>query len=76
MGLYSGWLIVGRIFASEIWGLIFGRAIIIGGAYYQNFTVTPPIILWVKVVLIMYLNFDQNKEVTTHSKRLLLDCAS
>ena len=28
MGLYSGWLIIGRIFASEIWGgggLIFGR---------------------------------------------------
>ena len=26
MGLYWGGLIIGRIFASEIWGLIFGRA--------------------------------------------------
>ena len=26
MGLYLGGLIIGRIFASEIWGLIFGRA--------------------------------------------------
>ena len=26
MGLYLGGLIIGRIFASEIWGLIFGSA--------------------------------------------------
>ena len=26
MGSYSGGLIIGRIFASEIWGLIFERA--------------------------------------------------
>ena len=30
MGLYLGGLIIGRIFASEIWGLIFGR-LIFGG---------------------------------------------
>ena len=28
MGLYSGRLIIGRIFASQIWGLIFGRTYI------------------------------------------------
>ena len=47
MGLCLGGLIVGRIFASEIWGLIFGRSYLFiylfffggGGAYYQNFTV-------------------------------------
>ena len=26
MGLYAGGLIIGRIFAAEFWGLIFGRA--------------------------------------------------
>ena len=31
MGLYSGGLIIGRIFASEIWGLIFGTAYLGGG---------------------------------------------
>ena len=31
MGLYLGRLIIGRIFASEIWGLIFGRAYFGGG---------------------------------------------
>ena len=54
MGLYSGGLIIGRIFPSEIWGgggLIFGRAYYYyfiyflfflaggGGAYYRGFTV-------------------------------------
>ena len=40
MGLHSGGLIVGRIFASEIWGaLIFSGGLIFGGAYYRNFTV-------------------------------------
>ena len=37
MGLYSGGRIIGRIFASEIWGAYFreGGG---GGAYYRNFT--------------------------------------
>ena len=47
MCLYSGGLIIGRIFASEIWGggLIFGRAYFFlgggggGGAYNRNFTI-------------------------------------
>ena len=45
MGLYSGGLIIGRIFASEILGrrLIFGRAYLgVGGggrAYYSKVTV-------------------------------------
>ena len=43
MRLYWGGLIIGRTFASEIWGLIFGRAYFFflgggGGAYYRNFT--------------------------------------
>ena len=42
--LLSEGLIIGRSFASEIWGLIFGRAYLVGGgagggAYYGNFTV-------------------------------------
>ena len=41
MGLYSGGLMIGRVFASEIWGLIFGRAYFGGGAYYWNFMVYP-----------------------------------
>ena len=53
MGLYSGRLIIGRIFASEIWeayfreGLFFERAYIFclfvclgGEAYYRNFRYT------------------------------------
>ena len=45
MGLYSGGLINGRIFASEIWGAVayFREGFFFwgggGGAYYQNFTV-------------------------------------
>ena len=53
MGLYLGGLIIGRIFASEIWGayfreglffffgggLILGGAYFGGGAYHRNFTV-------------------------------------
>ena len=31
MGLYTGGLIIGRIFVSEIWGLIFGRTYFWGG---------------------------------------------
>ena len=31
MGLYAGGFIIGRIFASEIWGLISGRAYFGGG---------------------------------------------
>ena len=31
MGLYAGGFIIGRIFASEIWGLISGRAYFWGG---------------------------------------------
>ena len=40
MGLYSVGLIIGRTFASEIWGAFFreGR-VILGGAYHRNFTV-------------------------------------
>ena len=39
MGLYSAGLIIGRIFAIEIWGggIIFGRAYFFGRAYYRNF---------------------------------------
>ena len=36
MGLYSGWLIIGGIFVSEIWGLFFG------GDYHRKFTVYFP----------------------------------
>ena len=43
MGLYLGGLMIGRIFASEIWGLIFGR-LIFGRAYDRNFTVYERII--------------------------------
>ena len=43
MGLYSGGLVIGGIFTSEIWGAIFGRAyfFLVGGgrAFYRNFTV-------------------------------------
>ena len=41
MGLYSGGLIIGRIFASEIWGgaYLLGGVFFGGGAYYRNFTV-------------------------------------
>ena len=31
MGLHLGGLIIGRIFASEIWGAYFGRAFFLGG---------------------------------------------
>ena len=50
MGLHSGGLIIGRIFASEIFffflfffffwgGGLFSGGLIFGGAYYRNFTV-------------------------------------
>ena len=45
MGLYLGGLIIGRIFASEIWGAsVFSGGLIFwrgegGGAYYRIFTV-------------------------------------
>ena len=43
MGLYSGGLIIGKVFASEIWGGggggLFSGGLIFGGAYYRNFTV-------------------------------------
>ena len=46
MGLYSGGLIIGRIFVSEIWGAYFREGLFFffgggggGGAYYRNFTV-------------------------------------
>ena len=38
MGLYSGGLIIGRIFASGIWGAYFLGGLF-WGAYYRNFTV-------------------------------------
>ena len=44
MGLYSGVLIIGRIFACEICGGLFSGGLIFGWAYYQNFTV-----FWVKL---------------------------
>ena len=31
MGLYSGGLIIGRIFASEIWGAYFREGLFLGG---------------------------------------------
>ena len=45
MGLLSGGLIIGRLFGSEMWGLIFGKAIIIiifflwggGGSFLSEF---------------------------------------
>ena len=36
---YSGGLIIGRIFASEIWGAYFREGLFFGRAYYRNFTV-------------------------------------
>ena len=45
MGLYSGGLIIGRIFASDIWGGMWGlfsggHIFFEGGvAYYRNFTI-------------------------------------
>ena len=50
MGLYLGGLIIGRIFASEIWGFIFGRGSIFyffwgvggGGAYYNKYNMNIP----------------------------------
>ena len=45
MGLYSGGLIIGGIFASEIWGPYLREGLFFflgggggGGAYYRNFT--------------------------------------
>ena len=51
MGLYSGGLIIGRIFASEIWGAYFRDRLLFlwgggGGAYYRNFTV---IVLYLQI---------------------------
>ena len=52
MGLYSGRLIIGRIFASEFWGAYFWEVLFLffwgggggqgGGGYYQNFKVYVP----------------------------------
>ena len=39
MSLYSRGLIIGGIFASEIWGAYFFLGGGWGGAYYRNFTV-------------------------------------
>ena len=44
MGLYSGGLIIGRIFASENWGAYFREGLFLGGrgaggSYYRNLTV-------------------------------------
>ena len=42
MGFYSGGLIIGRIFASEIWGAYFREGLFFfvgGGGYFRNFTV-------------------------------------
>ena len=39
MGLYSGGVITGRIFVSEIWGAYFQEGLFFGGAYSRNFTV-------------------------------------
>ena len=47
MGLYLGGLVIGRIFASEIWRSHFREGLLLllffffwgGGAYYRNFTV-------------------------------------
>ena len=43
MSLYSGGLIIGRMFASDIWGYYVWESLYIfwggGGAYYRNFTV-------------------------------------
>ena len=41
MGLYPEGPIIGRIFASEIWGACSreGLFFLAGGAYYRNFTV-------------------------------------
>ena len=36
MGLYSGGLIIGRIFASEIWWAYFREGLFLGGHYYRN----------------------------------------
>ena len=44
MGLYSGGLIIVRIFASEIRGAYFREGLCFffgGGAYYRNFAVAP-----------------------------------
>ena len=46
MGLNSEGLIIGRIFASELWGGeggYFGKGLVLGGkeAYHRNFTVYP-----------------------------------
>ena len=42
MGLYSGGLIIGRIFAFEIWGAYFfgGGGGLGGGACYRNITIS------------------------------------
>ena len=40
MGLYSGGLIFGRIFASEIWGFVYiFICLFITHSYFRNFTV-------------------------------------
>ena len=39
MGLYLRGPIIGRIYASEIWGAYFREGLFLGGAYYRNFTV-------------------------------------
>ena len=43
MGLYTGELIIGRIFASEIWGAYFRENLILGGLlseFYGNILVS------------------------------------
>ena len=60
MDLYLGGLVIGRIFASEIWGAYFRRAFFWGGgvgaAYYWNFTVLPFISITLLEIFLANLN--------------------
>ena len=68
MGLYSGGLIIGRMFASEILGLFGGGG---GGGlnYYQNFTVYCVVSLEMKLYSILSLSTQVYKWLPVTSKQ-------
>ena len=49
MGLYLGGLIIGMIFASEIWGAYFREGLFLWGGYYRNFKVEGDVLLRVGI---------------------------
>ena len=74
MGLYSGGLIIGSIFASEIWGAYFREGLLLfflvegggGGAYYRNLTVPrdPDSLLTVPIMCQTSGKTEERKAIT------------